>query len=150
MDSDRFIARIELLEAIRWRLRWRSLPRQHWNRLLQLSRTTHEGIALQQTGLVVGLHGVNVEWATMLKKRYPRDRYGVELDVYEQKTAEYADAVVVPSDYMLGYVRSRGWELPSAALAVSNIVKLTSNSAPSPTTSTPIRRTRLFRSFGET
>jgi len=109
------------------------------------SLARHEGIALQQTRFVVGLHGADVEWAAMLNKRYPQDRYAVELGVFEQKTAEYADAVVAPSDYMLEYVRSRGWQLPTAAFVLPNIVKLTSNSSsPSPTTSIPIDELVFF------
>ncbi|GAA6060044.1 hypothetical protein JCM10212_001041 [Sporobolomyces blumeae] len=98
----------------------------------------HEGLALQQTRLVVGLHGADVEWAAMLNKRYPQDRYAVELGVFERRTAEFADAVVAPSEYMLEYVRSRGWELPSQAYVIPNIVKLdlessvTSRSTPEP------------------
>ncbi|GAA5910398.1 uncharacterized protein JCM6883_002993 [Sporobolomyces salmoneus] len=88
----------------------------------------HEGLALRQSRIVVGLHGADVEWAAMLNKRYPQDRYAVELGVFEQKTAEYADVVVAPSDYMLEYVRSRGWQLPESALVIPNIVKLPSSS----------------------
>jgi len=138
MDSDRFIACMESLETTRWRLRWSSLPRQHWNRLLQLSYTTRKNRSPTDS-TSRWFHGTDVEWATMLNKRYPQDRYAVELDVFEQKTAEYADTVVAPSDGMSKYVRSRGWELTSAGFILHNIVKLTSNSSsPSPTTPSPI------------
>ncbi|GAA6005932.1 hypothetical protein JCM11491_004064 [Sporobolomyces phaffii] len=92
----------------------------------------HEGLALQHTRIVVGLHGADVEWAAMLNKRYPQDRYAVELGVFEQKTAEFADAVVAPSDYMLEYVRSRGWQLPPSSFVIPNIVQLMS-APPTPT-----------------
>lgn len=85
-----------------------------------------EGLALQASQLVVGLHGADVEWAAMLNKRYPTDKYAVELAVFERRTAELADAVVAPSEYMLEYVRSRGWELPSTALVIPNVVALPS------------------------
>ncbi|GAA5891062.1 hypothetical protein JCM5296_007365 [Sporobolomyces johnsonii] len=83
----------------------------------------HEGLALQQSRIVVGLHGADVEWAAMLNKRYPIDRYAVELGVFEKKTAELADVVVAPSEYMLEYARSRGWELPANAFVIPNVVK---------------------------
>lgn len=102
----------------------------------------YEGLALRQTRIVVGLHGADVEWAAMLNKRYPQDRYAVELGVFEQKTAEYADAIVAPSDYMLEYVRSRGWQLPLTALVIPNIVKQTSLS-PSPTSDSPATPPRV-------
>ncbi|GAA5936629.1 uncharacterized protein JCM15063_001943 [Sporobolomyces koalae] len=105
----------------------------------------HEGLALQETRLVVGLHGADVEWAAMLNKRYPQDRYAVELGVFEQKTAEYADAVVAPSDYMLEYVRSRGWHLPSASFVIPNVVQLSgASSRSSTTTAAPIDEIVFF------
>ncbi|GAA5993395.1 hypothetical protein JCM10908_002644 [Rhodotorula pacifica] len=84
----------------------------------------YEGLALQNTRIVVGLHGADVEWAAMLNKRYPGDRYAIELGVFERRTAEMADAVVAPSEYMLEYVRSRGWAVPKHALVIPNIVQL--------------------------
>lgn len=84
----------------------------------------HEGLALDRTKVVVGLHGADVEWAAMLNKRYPVDKYAVELGVFERRTAEMADAVVAPSEYMLDYVRSRGWTVPKLALVIPNIVQL--------------------------
>ncbi|GAA5867352.1 hypothetical protein JCM3774_003559 [Rhodotorula dairenensis] len=84
----------------------------------------YEGLALERTRIVVGLHGADVEWAAMLNKRYPIDRYAVELGVFERRTAEMADAVVAPSEYMLEYVRSRGWAVPKHSLVIPNIVQL--------------------------
>ncbi|GAA6017983.1 hypothetical protein JCM10207_002731 [Rhodosporidiobolus poonsookiae] len=84
----------------------------------------YEGLALQDSRLVVGLHGADVEWAAMLNKRYPSDRYAIELGVFERRTAEMADAVVAPSEYILEYSRSRGWELPEgSAYVIPNIVQ---------------------------
>ncbi|KWU44404.1 Proteophosphoglycan ppg4 [Rhodotorula sp. JG-1b] len=85
----------------------------------------YQGLALEHTRVVVGLHGADVEWAAMLNKRYPTDRYAVELGVFERRTAEMADAVVAPSEYMLEYVRSRGWAVPpQSAFVIPNIVQL--------------------------
>ncbi|BGP48791.1 hypothetical protein JCM10450v2_004667 [Rhodotorula kratochvilovae] len=83
----------------------------------------HEGLALVSSRLVVGLHGADVEWAAMLNKRYPVDKYAVQLGVFERRTAEWADAVVAPSDYMLEYVRQRGWAVPHDSFVIPNIVQ---------------------------
>ncbi|GAA5987993.1 hypothetical protein JCM11641_005974 [Rhodosporidiobolus odoratus] len=83
----------------------------------------YEGLALQNSRIVVGLHGADVEWAAMLNKRYPSDKYAVELGVFERKTAEMADAVVAPSRYMLEYAKQRGWRLPEAAFVIPNVVQ---------------------------
>ncbi|GAA6004321.1 uncharacterized protein JCM10292_001423 [Rhodotorula paludigena] len=87
------------------------------------SLAKQEGLALERTKLVVGLHGADVEWAAMLNKRYPVDKYAVELGVFEKRTAEWADAVVAPSDYMLEYARRRGWQLPHDSLVIPNVVE---------------------------
>ncbi|KPV77829.1 glycosyltransferase family 2 protein [Rhodotorula graminis WP1] len=84
----------------------------------------HEGLALVDSRIVVGLHGADVEWAAMLNKRYPVDKYAVELGVFERRTAEWADAVVAPSDYMLEYVRQRGWAVPHDSFVIPNVVQV--------------------------
>ncbi|GAA6044330.1 hypothetical protein JCM8097_000926 [Rhodosporidiobolus ruineniae] len=84
----------------------------------------YEGLALQSSRLVVGLHGADVEWAAMLNKRYPVDKYAIELGIFERRTAELADAVVAPSEYILEYSRSRGWDLPSASFVIPNVVQV--------------------------
>ncbi|BGP25204.1 proteophosphoglycan ppg4 [Rhodotorula toruloides] len=92
-----------------------------------------EGLALRETKLVVGLHGADVEWAAMLNKRYPIDKYAVDLGVFEQRTAEWADTVVAPSEYILEYARQRGWKIPDEkALVIPNIVSVPAI-APTPT-----------------
>ncbi|GAA6049686.1 hypothetical protein JCM3770_004406 [Rhodotorula araucariae] len=83
----------------------------------------HEGLALAGSRLVVGLHGADVEWAAMLNKRYPFDKYAVQLGVFERRTAELADAVVAPSEYMLEYVRQRGWAVPNDSFVIPNVVQ---------------------------
>lgn len=91
------------------------------------------GLALRETKLVVGLHGADVEWAAMLNKRYPIDKYAIELGVFERRTAEWADAVVAPSEYILEYARQRGWRIPEEkALVIPNIVSVPAI-APTPT-----------------
>ncbi|ORY87436.1 hypothetical protein BCR35DRAFT_289498 [Leucosporidium creatinivorum] len=83
----------------------------------------HEGLALQQSRIVVGLHGPDAEWAALLNKKYPQDRYSVDLGEFERRTVEMADVVVAPSEYILEYVRSRGWKTPRHSFVIPNIVK---------------------------
>ncbi|GAA5953180.1 hypothetical protein JCM21900_006130 [Sporobolomyces salmonicolor] len=108
----------------------------------------HEGLALQQSRIVVGLHGADVEWAAMLNKRYPADRYAVELGVFEKMTAELADVVVAPSEYMLEYARSRGWELPANAFVIPNIVKAPALASPTSSPSAGVHPVKELVFFG--
>lgn len=84
----------------------------------------YEGLALQDSKIIVGLHGPEVEWAGMLNKKLPHDRYSLDLGFFERRTAEMADAVVAPSDYILEYLRSRGWQMPEATYVIPNVVSL--------------------------
>lgn len=59
----------------------------------------------------------------MLNKKYPKDRYAVDLGEFERRTAEMADVVVAPSEYILEYYRSRGWSTPPHSFVIPNIVK---------------------------
>ncbi|GAA5839197.1 hypothetical protein JCM11251_003701 [Rhodosporidiobolus azoricus] len=89
----------------------------------------YEGLALRESRIVMGLHGADVEWAAMLNKRYPVDKYAIELGVFEKRTAEMADAVVAPSEYMLEYARTRGWVLPPNSFVIPNVVQTPALSA---------------------
>lgn len=91
----------------------------------------YEGLALQNSTIVVGLHGAQIEWASMMNKHYPNDEFDLQLGVMERRSAEMADVVVSPSEYMLEYVRKRGWHLPQHSLVIPNIV----SAAPAPSSS---------------
>lgn len=104
----------------------------------------HEGLALRTSRIVVGLHGAQFEWAEMLNKRYPSDRYAAEMAVFERQTAELADAVVSPSEYMLEYVRTRGWTLPPRAIVVPNVVADRTLSKAPRTTNGPLTELVFF------
>jgi glycosyltransferase involved in cell wall biosynthesis len=81
-----------------------------------------EGLILRDASIVVGLHGAEVEWAAMLGKRYPSEQYAVNQGFFERRSAELADVVISPSEYMLEYVRLRGWKLPPSTYVIPNIV----------------------------
>lgn len=83
----------------------------------------HEGIALQNSTIVVGLHGAQIEWSALMNKKYPQDEFDLQLGVMEKRSAELADVVVSPSEYMLEYVGRRGWKLPRHSLVIPNIVQ---------------------------
>lgn len=82
-----------------------------------------QGLAFQHCQIIVGLHGAEVEWASMLNRVYPSDRYRMELGYFERRTAELADIIISPSDYMVDYVQKRGWKLPSSTYVIPNIVQ---------------------------
>lgn len=82
----------------------------------------HTGIAFQNLKIIVGLHGANVEWSSLLNKKYPTDAYGIQLGYFERRSVELADLVVSPSEYMVDYVRNRGWKIPALSFVIPNIV----------------------------
>jgi GT2 family glycosyltransferase/lipopolysaccharide biosynthesis glycosyltransferase/glycosyltransferase involved in cell wall biosynthesis len=97
----------------------------------------HEGIALQDTRIVVGLHGAQIEWASMMNKHYPTDSFDFQLGIMERRSAEMADVVVSPSEYMIEYVTKRGWQLPRDSFVIPNIVR-SSASISTTTTVSPV------------
>ncbi|SCZ89792.1 BZ3500_MvSof-1268-A1-R1_Chr9g10596 [Microbotryum saponariae] len=81
-----------------------------------------QGLMLQNTRIVVGLHGADVEWATILNKLYPQDKFSFQKAEFERRTVEMADVAIAPSEYMLDYLKKRGWKLPQHAFVIPNIV----------------------------
>ena len=102
----------------------------------------HTGIAFQRTRMIVGLHGANVEWSSLLNKKYPSDVYDIQLGMFERRSVELADLVVSPSEYMLDYVRSRGWSVPELSYVIPNIVS--GNGSAATLSTEPLRELVFF------
>ncbi|SCV69908.1 BQ2448_1302 [Microbotryum intermedium] len=81
-----------------------------------------QGLMLQNTRIVVGLHGADIEWATILNKLYPQDKFSFQKAEFERRTVEMADVAIAPSEYMLDYLKKRGWKMPQHAFVIPNIV----------------------------
>jgi hypothetical protein len=69
-----------------------------------------QGWAFQNITFITTLHGTDL-WAKLLSKRYPSQKFEVEMAFYEQQTVELADYVVAPSLYIHNYVEARGWSI---------------------------------------
>ena len=45
----------------------------------------------------------------------------MELNYYEQKSAELADIVISPSNYLLQYLKRHGWTFPEHTFVIQNL-----------------------------
>jgi len=80
-------------------------------------RARQTGLALPETAFVVHCHGparVLAEFAQKVPDTLAR--FGEE--VTERVSIELADAVVSPSDWLLGWMRDRGWPVPDEARTI--------------------------------
>ncbi len=79
------------------------------------------GLAFRDTTLVCQLHSP-VDWHRRNSGDLLHDPTEVELDWLERRSAEGADAVYSPSQYMLDYVEAEGWALPAARCVLPNLL----------------------------
>jgi hypothetical protein len=80
-----------------------------------------QGLAFRNTKFVIGMHGPNTGWATLLNGEFPSSEEHLIVDHLERRSCEMADAVVAPSAYILNYLLLRGWRLPATKLVVWNL-----------------------------
>jgi hypothetical protein len=80
-----------------------------------------QGVAFRDTKFIIGMHGPNTGWATLLNGEFPSSEEQLIVDHLERRSCEMADAVVAPSEYILNYLLLRGWKLPKTQLVVWNL-----------------------------
>lgn len=78
------------------------------------------GMAFADTPLVVITHSPTL-WHVEGDNQLLTHRYFLLNDDLERGSVEHADAVVSPSDYMLGWMRDNGWSLPPATYVQPNL-----------------------------
>jgi hypothetical protein len=78
-----------------------------------------QGWAFQSTKLVVTLHGPYL-WTSLGNHKFP-NKVGMEINYYEQKSAELADVVISPSNYLLQYLKRHGWSFPEQTFVMQNL-----------------------------
>lgn len=108
-----------------------------------------QGRAFGDAQVVVGVHSTT-RWCAEANRRPLSTLESLTDDVLEQVSVENADVVVSPSGYLLGYLRSRGWKLPTRSFvqqyvtseAVRNIQAERAEEAP------PAERPREIVFFG--
>jgi len=69
-----------------------------------------QGLILQNATTIVGLHGSSL-WSRVASERLACWERELEDDFLERRSAELADIVWSPGQYMLGWVREQGWDL---------------------------------------
>ena len=80
----------------------------------------HQGLDFNHTILCVGTHSP-ISWIREQNKEAPYSPDELEMDFMERQSVALADIVVSPSQYMLGWLQSRGWNLPATCYVQQNI-----------------------------
>jgi glycosyltransferase involved in cell wall biosynthesis len=80
----------------------------------------HQGLDFNHTTLCIGTHSP-ISWIREQNKEAPYSPEELEMDFMERQCVALADVVVSPSQYMLNWMRRRGWVLPPACYVQQNI-----------------------------
>jgi glycosyltransferase involved in cell wall biosynthesis len=81
----------------------------------------HQGLDFPKTILCVGTHSP-ISWIRLQNKEPPYSAQELEMDFMERQSVALADVVVSPSQYMLSWMRARGWVLPAKCYVQQNVV----------------------------
>ncbi|GAB4479680.1 MAG: hypothetical protein Kow0088_20810 [Anaerolineales bacterium] len=81
----------------------------------------HQGLAFHNTIICVGIHSPTL-WERQGNHEYLNQLAQVEMDFMERQCVALADAVISPSQYMLNWAKSEGWELPTHTIVQQNIL----------------------------
>lgn len=73
----------------------------------------HQGLAFHNAVLCVGVHSP-ISWIREVNRELPHTVDEPEIDFMERESVAFADVVVSPSEYLLGWVRANEWRLPKA------------------------------------
>lgn len=80
-------------------------------------RAKQLGLAFDQTTLVHYCHGPTA-WLFEANGRFVRSVDELASNTMERASAELADVVVSPSDYLLGWMRAAGWRVPLRSFVI--------------------------------
>jgi len=81
----------------------------------------HQGLDFPNTILCVGTHSP-ISWIRQQNRELPYSAEELEMDFMERQSVALADVVVSPSQYMLTWMRARGWALPARCYVQQNVV----------------------------
>lgn len=79
------------------------------------ARTRSLGIGFPDTLFAIYCHGTTA-WISEAHRKIRRWPASFEVEALERATIALADVVVSPSDYMIKWMRDRGWRLPNVAV----------------------------------
>jgi len=77
------------------------------------------GLAFAHTQICIGTHGPRL-WVREAGCEYLHDVNDLTVAFQEQQSVELADVVISPSQYMIGWIRKRGWQLPPRTFVQPN------------------------------
>jgi len=86
-----------------------------------LALAHRHGEALPGATLVCGVHGPSAWAASANAETVPQDLGFVEADGLERLTVAEADVLVAPSAHVLGWLRARGWPVPTRVFVQQNV-----------------------------
>ncbi len=70
-----------------------------------------QGMAFGRSLICLGLHGM-LEWIKEANQEYIQDVCELEQDYMERQCVAQCDCLCSPSNYLINYIGSRGWQLP--------------------------------------
>ncbi|MHC5033687.1 MAG: glycosyltransferase [Planctomycetota bacterium] len=80
-----------------------------------------QGLGFGNTCLVIGTHSP-LRWIRESNRWFLRDADELATSFLERRSVAMADVVVSPSQYLLNWMRKRGWQLPPETYVQSNIL----------------------------
>lgn len=81
----------------------------------------HQGLDFQNTIIWLGAHGPTA-WTRELNREFMDGPGDLETDFMERESVALADVLTSPSQYMLGWMRERGWRMPANSYVQRNIL----------------------------
>ena len=101
------------------------------------------GLAFERTPFVVFCHGTR-QWITDISGKVRVLPGALGVSTLERMSVELADAVVSPSEYLVGWMRNQGWRLPERTFVIPHVSRAgATGSALSPVPEQPGRVERL-------
>lgn len=108
-----------------------------------IAQAKSQGLHFQDLALVGALHGPHL-WAMHNQRNALSSVNDLEIDFMERRSIERADYVIAPSQYIVDYVRGRGWNAPTRdALVLANPLAMP-NANPSPTREMRVQEVVFF------
>ncbi len=78
-----------------------------------------EGLFPEAPRMVVVTHGANA-WVLELNAQLYWSLHPISVDFLERRSVELADDLISPSQYLVGWMRERGWRLPASTRVIQN------------------------------
>jgi len=103
----------------------------------------HQGLLLRHTTTVVGLHSSS-RWIRSANEQLACAEGDLEDDYIERRSAELADIVWSPGQYMLDWARQHGWDLRQRSHVQPLVVPIFEGGGPGQSRSRPVHELVFF------